>query len=75
MHIPTQRKSQIDIVNEAKILQKDKKIQNSSFEAFVRNTKNCTVHWVFPSPNPTQLLITSFYDKAPNEMGQFHPAP
>jgi len=39
IHIPNQRKSQIDIVNEAKILLKDKKIQNSSFEVFARNLK------------------------------------
>jgi tetratricopeptide (TPR) repeat protein len=34
LQIPTQRKSQTEIVNEAKVLLKDKKIENSSFETF-----------------------------------------
>jgi len=37
IQIPIQRKSQTEIVNEAKVLLKDKKIENSSFESFIRN--------------------------------------
>jgi len=35
IQIPIERKSQTDIVNQAKILLKDKKIENLSFEPFI----------------------------------------
>lgn len=44
IQIPIQRQSQTDIVNNAKILLKDKKIQNSSFETFIYNLNKKNLH-------------------------------
>ncbi|CAF3413464.1 unnamed protein product [Rotaria sp. Silwood1] len=40
IQIPIQRKSQTNIVNNAKILLKDKKFENLSFETFINHLKN-----------------------------------